>query len=132
MGSCSYSVTVGKVCLKLEPGLRRGESRDRGQIQDQDTATLVVDFHVLWATNFPLGLISTGVKSLLLATKNGLTNTFPTVSSQHLAQLQCSHQVTVSCFQTDSLFPVLSHRKHSLNYLCASSMVKVPVFHTEV
>lgn len=72
MGSCCYFVTTGKVYLKLEPGLRRGESRVRGQIQDQDTATPAVDFHVLWATNVPLELISTGVKSLLLATKSWL------------------------------------------------------------
>lgn len=71
-----------KVCLKLEPGLRRGESRDRCQIQDQDTATPTMDFYGLWATNFPLGLISTGVKYMLLATQNGLTNSFPTVQSE--------------------------------------------------
>lgn len=69
MGSCSYSVIIGKVCLKLEPGLRRGESRDRGQIQNQDTAIPMIDFYTLWATNFPLGLISTGLSLYFLLPK---------------------------------------------------------------
>jgi len=132
---CSYFVIIVKVCLKLEPGLRREESRDRGQIQDQDTATPTMDFYVLWATNFPLGLISTGVKYLLLATQNGLTNSFPTVQSElptlgPAAVFQSLHSQLLPDILSPFPVPqpeVTTHRKQSLNHLCASSMFKVPV-----